>query len=378
MRMDSLNLEGELLKENGSDYLSFSFTCEGKRHEFDFYTPLRVPNKPDDALEICFPVQKVGTLENDIYQIKYNKKTVGWVIPGAALHSSQHDYFDNPYFLKAARKAIEESVVQYFKSKKESSGTITDINSDLVNYSGFKRLGETGVADYAVSFVVLYPYLIDSFACLKEIEYSSVISLLKHGFYSAHTKLLANLNFLKDKPRSHVKLSRVMELDSGFSELIDILNSDNLFCTNDLLRFFILYQGVEYLIEIIHEKELEGLITEYTSSESSLHTKKEIASKLSNIRSEKTRLDKLEFEYTDAALDLNPLKAKCNDLLEDMGEKVGQSLSKTVYSVRNKVFHSYRAHQSVIDERLSEINLELISVLADYLSTFGKEEEYIE
>ena len=43
-------------------------------------------------------------VENNIYQVFASplNKRIGWIFPGQALFSSQHDYADNPFFLKYA------------------------------------------------------------------------------------------------------------------------------------------------------------------------------------------------------------------------------------------------------------------------------------
>lgn len=294
-------------------------------------------------------------VENNIYQVIESRidKRIGWIFPIQALISQEHDYIDNSHFLKYAFVAYEK--------------LLNDQSDCMV-----KRIPV--IQEGAISLFDFYPQ--DSFVLItcneitKNIQDFSIhdyyASLYSQGFYASvgeYRKPVVNNNGKKlyiNSISDHVKTEDF--LIHLFKEL---LNSEK----HHLVKFYLLYQVVELLIEKIFNKEIVDLMEEVSKQSSNLFILKE---KLGDLAKEKERINKLFTQYTKTLGSKQIVMELGNQLLSLVAREPKKNASDSLYSVRNLLVHDYRsipveghyliqqineAFEDLIVELLLEINL---------------------
>ena len=124
--------------------------------------------------------------------------------------------------------------------------------------------------------------------------------------------------------------------------------------TSHLLKFYLLYQVIELIIEKIFNKEFKEMVQQLLQDNKLSFKVKE---DLQNISKEKYRIKRLFSEYCDTLDTSEELKIECNKLLEEQSIKMGTGIAESLYSVRNLLVHSYRDLSSQQIEIISNINI---------------------
>ncbi|WP_235335263.1 hypothetical protein [Aphanizomenon flos-aquae] len=143
-----------------------------------------------------------------------------------------------------------------------------------------------------------------------------------------------------------------------------------------LVRFYLLYQVIELMIQIVFERKILDEINNFNNNaDKNIRKFKE---KIDNISTEKTRVSILINDYVKIN---NPnLLISCNELIklfndDDSNEKDDiskkQDLGGALYKVRCLIVHHFRKlPDKILEEKLREINKEfeniIIKIILDY------------
>ncbi len=311
----------------------FTCICDEKDFEdFEISYGLFVDKSyhPDDFL--VYLLAKKEVRENDIYQVLAEKDTrIGWCFPAVALDSREHDYAENPHFLRYAYV----SVVKILNSFPDVAiSKVPDLEeSGRIKFSEFFH---DGTVIFAVSKKTLssgYSFSIPHW----------LPSLFCYGYVPLTRQKPSSIVFQGERPTGgKIHIKQVSESLKSHN-FIEVLFSELVaYESNPVLSFFYVYQIVELILEEIFQYEQTKLVNELINSvEDSLRTK-DVLAKFQDILSEKKRLGLLQSAYVKKLPIEHDLRDSCNAFLTRAGRKGGVNMKDYLYLVRNFLFHRYR------------------------------------
>ncbi|UCS92555.1 hypothetical protein KZP23_17945 [Echinicola marina] len=312
---------------------------------------------------------------NDIYQIsdsksrtEANRGRLGYLIPIQSLINAEHDYGDNEHFSPYAYHAIRILLSDKNALPYKRLGIPNSVFIDLEAIYG----ENTHVLILHKPYVTIWEKV---HAIKFEIKYF-LPCLWSYGYMSIEE---SNFNVLyKDKEHGNgaeKPINGIIE----FTSIAPDLRTDpfilNLFTSflysqkHELIRFHLLYQVIELLIEKVFQSELGSIIQDFDNNVNNFYDIKE---KLTIVANEKSRITKLFSNYCigQNAL-LEALKISCNKLLKQVNPEYEQSSPQiAVYKTRSLVFHSFRSLPTEYDENLKVINDDFEALIIATINSF--------
>ncbi|MEW4024714.1 hypothetical protein AB4Y69_03620 [Bacillus sp. YAF8] len=293
--------------------------------------------------------------ENDIYQVYEHQHgvRVGWVFPMQSLLSNKHNYAENEHFLPYAYVAFEKLLNIHQPQF---------INIPLFNDQDKYSLDDFYNTDESIVMILSKKNLegIEGFDICNYLPY-----LYSKGFYYT-TGNYRNPISINDKRLNLKSVSDSVKND-GF--IIQLFKELLLYEKHHLVKFYLLYQVIELLIEKVFNKELTNMLNDLSTQKKSLFQVKE---DLSNIAREKERIIKLFSKYTNTMNSKTMLMNFCNSLLEIVNRGIKNNVAEALYSVRNLFVHEYRsipeAQHTLIDkinETFEELIIEMLCEVKD-------------
>ena len=273
--------------------------------------------------------------ENEIFQIAERSisQRIGWLFPISSIISCSHDYYDNPHYCRYAFIAhlllilheIDEKDIINTDFDEIINKMFTEKNAIIFIYENnlTSRIENFNIENYYTSFYKYGYYL-------------------KNGYSNHHVK----------KP----PLNKILTVERVSVHLIQnsfISDFFKLFCFEKypFVKFHILYQIIELLIEDILIYSLEQTIIKFKSKE--IYTRS-LRDRIRKVESEKDRiilmLDWCQLSYQDYHL----LNDSCSQFLESKGRE-SLPFPESLYSFRNFVVHDFRHMTNEIDT-VNEIN----------------------
>ncbi|MEK3883648.1 hypothetical protein [Paenibacillus sp. PL2-23] len=265
-------------------------------------------------------------IENNIFQVFESdiNKRIGWIFPIQALVSLEHDFSDNIHFLKYAFIAFQKLLID---------------QSDC----SYKQIPVT--YDKTISLFDFYPQ--DSFVFITCNEITDTIpnfsiknyyaSLYSQGIYATRGEYGRPVLNHEGQKFSISSISNHVKTEDFLIHLFkELLHSEK----HHLVKFYLLYQAVELLIEKIFNKEIIDLVNEVTTHTNNLFKLKE---ELGNLAREKERISKLFNQYTSSLGSKQTVMDYGNQLLSLVGREPKKNASDALYSVRNLLVHDYRS-----------------------------------
>lgn len=292
--------------------------------------------------------------ESNIYQVfeKEHGNRIGWVFPLQALTSQEHDYALNKYFLSYAHSAFYD--------------LFSDDNLSTTSRKiAYREEGIYELEDfYDVEQVHI---LVLSVQSINEIPNFDV----NHYFFDFYRKgyFLKEYNGEKqvDEVDGKLKVCSVSkdlkDDDYPFQLFSDVLISE----THQLVKFHLLYQVIELMIEKIFDKELQSIIESLNQGERKLSHIKDDFSELSK---EGNRIIKLFHSYTNNSSMKEELMEACNSLLLSNEMKKRPNSGLALYNVRNLIVHDYRSIPLSDYDKITDINQLFEEVVIDILINF--------
>jgi len=138
-----------------------------------------------------------------------------------------------------------------------------------------------------------------------------------------------------------------------------------------VLQFFYLYQVIELLMEKIFSVEQDSIIAKINHARGEVSKVKEAMDDLAECISEKKRINAIIDKYCEPAPSLNDLVGTCRDLNRALGVKEGDTLAKSLYPLRNLVFHNYRSFPDQNLDDLMQVNRLFFEALPRILASFS-------
>ena len=292
--------------------------------------------------------------ENSIFQVYVGKQRIGWVFPFQALLSSDHDYAENPYFLKYAYVATElllQHLEETDKRVEPEQFYLEDYYNTECNLLVLDSRNTGAIPNF-------------------NLEKDYLVGLYKYGYsFSEKGNSLANLPSSTEQSILHIKpiataLSEIPTINYLFREQLPFANSE-------IMRFHLCYQIIELLIEIVFKDKFTELVAEITETPDKLSDHKDT---LSKITGEKERVKELFDRYaprTESSYRTD-LDTACQKLLAESNRKVSGSYYYNLYSVRCLIVHQLYSLSKDNLEILKEINKPFLNLIMDVLFQFRK------
>ncbi len=287
--------------------------------------------------------------ENNIFQVFDGDTRLGWIFPLQAIISQNHDYVSNPYFLNYAYIAFFKLLIESEKWGKKL------IYREDCNY----KLEDL----YDIECTHVFVTSNSNTNTISEYNFQNYIpALYDKGYLSSP----GDNNKIIDS-RDKIKLNKI-SVDLIEEVFIKYLFNEILVAKiHPLVKFHMLYQVIELLIEKIFNFELKKLLDGLSKEEKNLfHLKEE----LGIIANESDRIRKLFNDYSKFDESRKDLKDLCNKLLEAVGRDKKKNAEKALYSVRNLYVHDYRSIPSELTNYINEINILFEKVVIETIHTF--------
>jgi len=330
-----------------------------------------IPLKVDQGLDVTefsyFLLEKRDVLENDIRVARVkeleSEKIVGWLIPITALESTEHSRADDPHFLKAASLALNLIMTNLAEESAEILGDKPYLRLNLSSHFG--------------QDCVVFIYQPSAMGVLDTLNKLPPI-------------FLANGYFLKDENRigdvkyqvlAQESIGRDLYLNlpsseiTSYSLIAKIINNSFSIQESGLLKFFLLYQSIELLIDLVLESEYRIAATELADQNLAI---KEIQSRLKRMTeasAQRKRINLLLGEYCKVDEGLSEdLRDSCESFLVEMGEEclANANAADLLYDVRNMIFHGYASlEESAVESKLETLVDSLLAVLGCLAISYG-------
>ena len=292
----------------------------------------------------------------EIFEKQYKKISqgngrIGWIFPLQALVSNEHDYAEEIHFLRYADVAFQKLI---------SSEPIYCQIYPECNIEKIYSINEFYEADSVV--------LILSNECTEKIADFEICNYLPalFGFgYSYNGQKLYDMREeIEFKTESKFKdnIGKKIVVAPISNEISESTYINRLFiellCNekHHLVKFQLLYQVIELLIENIYCNDIRSLIINVGEDAHNIH---DIRSEFAKISDETNRIEKVFGEYTLNIGDKSELKDLCFELIKFVGgdDKYKEySLGKCLYRVRNILVHNYRTLSEEAYTIINKIN----------------------
>ena len=295
--------------------------------------------------EIFFFSNQYLNAENDVFEIyeKELNKRIGWVFPIQVLESNENDFCDNIYFNKykysAFKKLLSENPTKKQIYFGESLFHLTDFYHE--NIIVFVLSKET-LGDNVFSILSYLP------------------SFSNYGYYvwnEGHHQFFAEQQSIALKKRGQKRITiQKSNLDISQNQFLSDLYNKHLKSINHfLLKFYFLYQVIEYLMEENFDSDFSFLVDEYRNDKLS---KNDLKERINSITKERKSISSL---FEKVTLD-NDLKVDfirdCKLLLDNFYSSPPNQIGDLLYDTRNLVVHRYR---EIMKDENNVRTLELIT-----------------
>lgn len=280
--------------------------------------------------------------ENSIYQVmvKPNDVRIGWIFPGQALFSNEHDYAEDKFFCRYAYVALYKLL--------ESN---ENIDNDEMSRKVFLVIDSENTSQ-------IQDFNIDDY----------IISLYSFGYTFSGKGNLFSIRNITGRKKLYLKpLSPFLKDKSRY---IYTLFKDHIpNAVDEISMFVFLYQIIEILISIIFDETLRKQLN-IINNTSNIDIQQEKETFLVNI-SEKNRIKNLFNKTSIETSHSNALSLSCELLLKAYGQNYKSTVYGNLYKVRCMLVHQCYVLDKQGLRLIGEINDSLSSVIVDMLITYN-------
>ena len=361
-----INVDGELANYEYSNYLDGNFILKSKGNDdVNVITPLVLDDSFKDKDFLVYFFAKKDIKESDIFEVHcknthFSWARIGWLIPIISLDSADHNYADNPHFLKyayiGAYKALQLIGDSVYSKNVEKNIDISFL--DIFH-------------EFSVVFVVSKELLAD----FNEFNIGRLYpGLISFGYSQLGTLNPNEITLIGNQPNGNkLKIEAMSEDIDNYRLINDLLFSSFVYEKKAVFKFFYLYQIIELLIEIIYKNEQEIFVERLIGAKEDLSKTKEIIGEIQEYISERKRIKLLINNYSSVNKNdsLNDLKSVCNNFLVKIGRKEGACFDDYLYPIRNFIFHQYKDVPSGFCELLDSVVEEFLDIFPLLLSSFS-------
>ncbi|WP_198334772.1 hypothetical protein [Psychrobacter namhaensis] len=334
-----------------------------RKSSLDFeYKPTVYTEYDKNDYQLILLENKYLKAENDVFQVfgekivngKPVKNCLGWIFTISNLESLEHDYVDNVHLNKY--KFVAFLLI------------LLNCNKEFINYKEKYSLSDI-YEDDVIVFIV----------CKKNLNsitesniYDYFPSLIKYEYnHIENTRSISHKKYFLDEIRNKDKIV-LKETDINIRENEFLYNLFTKYLKNlehSLLRFHLLYQVVEYCIDIIFDNKSDKIIKKFSDNQMS---KNEFIERISSSRKERTRVNILTENIVKQS-EYSNLKDNCVELLNSCKREPRNTIGDLIYDVRNLVVHDFKIIKDTEYEKLTDIvndfEMLVVSIVEDFLTT---------
>lgn len=284
--------------------------------------------------------------EESIFQVYVEEQRIGWIFPIQAIHSNEHSYAKNVYFLRYAY------VAWHLLFQKLN----VEINS-IDEFNLFKYYKE------GTNILILDK---DNCNKLDKFEFDKYIIDLYQKGYSVTGR--GNLYAAHMKKKVNLKLKRQSKQLDNIPYLIELFKKQIPRENNDISRFYLYYQVIEILISKVFDQEFKDFVETLKETTEKLFDKKE---DLGQIANEKWRVRRLCNQYSTVETYVKSrLNDKCIDFLQYTNCKQYGNMEDNLYQVRCLMVHRMYILDEVAEEKLSSLNDAFLDVVIQLVLSY--------
>ena len=280
--------------------------------------------------------------ENSIFQVYVvpEKKRIGWIFPGQALLSNQHDYANDQYFLKYVYVSLYRILEDVGDIDEKEIAEKTFLVIDNENIDGVK---DFNINDY-------------------------IVSLYSYGYsFSGRGNLYSSIDTVQDK---HLHLKPISKGLNEKKTYIQYLFREHIpQSVNPVSSFLFFYQIIEILISIVFDEIFRDLLKEIEEGvDVDLMQKKE---KLIESVSEKQRIRRLfSNKVSVERSSLTLLGEACDHILDRYGQDKGDTDEDKLYSLRCMLIHRCYILDTESVNLINDVNDAFSAVVSEMLMSF--------
>lgn len=336
--------------------------CSGNKIEFPY------PLQPDDRFKTTekdfeiYLFHKDSFAANDIFQLNFEGKRLGWLLPIQSLLTSQHDYANDehffPYSYNAYRILLKNKKnLPYSKRGYSEQGKLEDIYGEntiiFIVYHKYlkeykKEFGLFDIENYLL-FFYRYGYTYLSLMNFNNFYSLNQTNIVVNSFPSKVVELKAISPYLKDD-RAYLNnlIQGLIKLES-----------------HPLVKFHLLYSVIELFISKIFEAEFKQSLNSLLNAADFYEAKSELA----NLTNEKDRIKKLlstKCPGLDTLL-IDELRRTSHSFLSFVYPTliINKSAGEAIYKVRSTIFHNLRIMPNGYEAELEKVILSLELLIFD-------------
>lgn len=287
--------------------------------------------------------------EESIYQVLIERQRIGWIFPIQSIHSKEHSYSENAYYLKYAYVAWCHLL----------SSCVADVEF-IEDFNLFNFYQDD------INLLVLDN---DNCAKITDFDYDKyIVSLFQNGYSESGLGNLFSDSIVHDKT---IKLCRMSNNLDDIPYIIELFRNQIPNETNEISRFHTYYQIIEILISKVFDDLFMKFLDELGGDSNNLFERKE---KLSEFTNEKYRVKRLCNDYSKIETSLrNELNEKCKSLLVYTNGKTGNEMHDNLYQVRCLIVHRMYLLDDKAKIILKEINDLFLDLIIQLTMTFHVE-----
>lgn len=280
---------------------------------------------------------KKSLRESDVFQVMDKKRNcrIGWCLPINSLCSVEHDFFEDEHFLRYAYMGIKCALNSIETPFVQKGVIIDDQEAWLLS----------DIFDESIALLVISVETLD-----RNFDVSDWLPSLASNGYSlidaTNSGLISDADIeYMEVAGKYLDLYSVSEFIGNRVYLKAIYSHLLVFEKNPLVKFFYIYQILEFLIELVLSNEQIKIIDDLASVRNEPSKLKGKISKFGEISGEKYRFNLLICSYCskcEGGDELNSLIGACNRLLEKLNITGGPRFEDSLYPIRNYLFHQFR------------------------------------
>lgn len=292
---------------------------------------------------------KKDFVENDIFQVIEGgmNSRIGWLFPASSIISNAHDYAANPHYCRYA------FIAYYLLLSNEIS------EKEIVEQDFVDVLNEKFVNDNAILFIY-DKSLTDSLLDFKIQNY--YCSFYKYGYYLKNEEPNPEAPSLPQNGKITIfRIASYFAADKFLNDFFCFL----FFEKYPIIRFHILYQIIELLIEDILIFSLENTIQNFKDKK--IYTRS-LRERISKVEKESDRI-LLLIDWCNIKFDHTLLHERCNDFLSSKGRQPF-IFPESLYAFRNFIVHDFR-HMIYDIKTVEKVNYQFEQLVLDLLTTYS-------
>jgi hypothetical protein len=283
----------------------------------------------------AFILRKRNVRENEIFQVidkKLNKR-VGWCFPVQALNSVEHSFTENPFFLRYATVAARIILSRKWDGYLDYKAKPNDFDREL------------SVADFfhPSSSIFVVSLEATNGECQSIRKWLPDFAL--YGYVACDLSSIDKIqDNLLDIEGRKLKIDSVSSDLEGEDFALTVLCEDLPFESNPVLRFFLVYQIFELLMERIMRAENKRLIDDLILNSRDALKVKSLLIKINEGVKEEKRINLLNSKYTPSKVPSGEVSSSIDEFFIEAGIDLDKetSISSKIYYLRNTLFHGYR------------------------------------